>query len=40
MTPHLGGASRAVAERAARIVAAEVGRLHRGEPLAHCLNPG
>lgn len=39
MTPHLGGASRAVAERAARIVAAEVGRLHRGEPLAHCLNP-
>lgn len=39
LTPHLGGASRAVAERAARIVAAEVGRLHRGEPLAHCLNP-
>ncbi|MGP4028426.1 2-hydroxyacid dehydrogenase [Actinomadura sp. 3N407] len=38
-TPHLGGASRAVAEKAARIVAAEVGRLHRGEPLAHCLNP-
>ncbi|GLZ07912.1 oxidoreductase [Actinomadura sp. NBRC 104412] len=39
LTPHLGGASRAVAEKAARIVAAEVGRLHRGEPLAHCLNP-
>ncbi|HEY8482761.1 MAG TPA: 2-hydroxyacid dehydrogenase [Spirillospora sp.] len=39
MTPHLGGASRAVAEKAARIVAAEVGRLHRGEPLLHCLNP-
>ncbi|GAA2455146.1 2-hydroxyacid dehydrogenase [Actinomadura vinacea] len=39
MTPHLGGASRAVAHKAARIVAAEVGRLHRGEPLAHCLNP-
>lgn len=39
MTPHLAGASRAVAERAARIVAAEVGRLYRGEPLAHCLNP-
>ncbi|GAA2459267.1 2-hydroxyacid dehydrogenase [Actinomadura vinacea] len=39
MTPHLGGASRAVAEKAARIVAAEVGRFHRGEPLAHCLNP-
>lgn len=39
MTPHLGGASRAVAEKAARIVAAEVGRHHRGEPPAHCLNP-
>lgn len=39
MTPHLGGASRAVAEKAARIVAAEVGRHYRGEPLAHCLNP-
>jgi D-3-phosphoglycerate dehydrogenase len=39
MTPHLAGASRAVAERAARIVAAEVGRHHRGEPLRYCLNP-
>ncbi|GAA2073914.1 2-hydroxyacid dehydrogenase [Actinomadura alba] len=39
MTPHLGGASRAVAEKAARIVAAEVGRYHRGEPLAHRLDP-
>lgn len=39
MTPHLGGATRAVAEKAARIVAAEVGRHFRGEPLAHCLNP-
>jgi len=38
MTPHLGGASRAVAEKAARIVAAEVGRHFRGERLAHCLN--
>jgi D-3-phosphoglycerate dehydrogenase len=39
MTPHLAGASRTVAEKAARIVAAEVGRYDRGEPLAHCLNP-
>jgi D-3-phosphoglycerate dehydrogenase len=39
LTPHLAGASRTVAEKAARIVAAEVGRHHRGEPLAHCLNP-
>lgn len=38
MTPHLGGASRAVAAKAARIVAAEVARYARGEPLAHCLN--
>jgi D-3-phosphoglycerate dehydrogenase len=37
MTPHLGGASRAVAEKAARIAAAEVGRWARGESLAHCL---
>jgi D-3-phosphoglycerate dehydrogenase len=37
LTPHLGGASRAVAEKAARIAAAEVGRWLRGEPLAHCL---
>ncbi|GAA4148067.1 2-hydroxyacid dehydrogenase [Actinomadura keratinilytica] len=39
MTPHLGGASRAVAHKAARIVAAEVGRYARGEALAHCMNP-
>ncbi|KUL32071.1 2-hydroxyacid dehydrogenase [Streptomyces regalis] len=37
LTPHLGGASRAVAEKAAAIAAAEVGRWARGEPLAHCL---
>ncbi|MFF9085464.1 2-hydroxyacid dehydrogenase [Streptomyces sp. NPDC014991] len=37
LTPHLGGASRAVAKKAARIAAAEVGRWVRGEPLAHCL---
>ncbi|MFE2385093.1 2-hydroxyacid dehydrogenase [Streptomyces misionensis] len=37
LTPHLGGASRAVAEKAARLAAAEVGRWVRGEPLAHCL---
>lgn len=37
MTPHLGGASRAVARKAARIAAEEVGRWARGEPLAHGL---
>ncbi|WP_458243779.1 2-hydroxyacid dehydrogenase [Streptomyces sp. MAI_2237] len=37
LTPHLGGASRAVAEKAARIAAEEVARWVRGEPLAHCL---
>lgn len=35
LTPHLGGASRAVAEKAARIAAEEVGRWTRREPLAH-----
>ena len=37
LTPHLGGASRAVAEKAAAIAALEVGRWVRGEPLANCL---
>lgn len=37
LTPHLGGASRAVARKAARIAAAEVARHAKGEPLAHCL---
>jgi len=37
MTPHLGGASRPVAEKAARIAAGEVSRWVRGEPLAHAL---
>ncbi|MGW4882962.1 2-hydroxyacid dehydrogenase [Streptomyces murinus] len=37
LTPHVGGASRAVAEKGARIAAAEVGRWVRGEALAHCL---
>lgn len=37
LTPHLGGASRAVAEKAARIAAAEVGRWARGERLSHRL---
>ncbi|MCP2260000.1 D-3-phosphoglycerate dehydrogenase [Streptoalloteichus tenebrarius] len=39
LTPHVAGASREVAHKAARIVAAEVGRYLRGEPLAHCANP-
>ncbi|QOV38306.1 2-hydroxyacid dehydrogenase [Streptomyces ferrugineus] len=37
LTPHLGGASREVARKAAAIAAAEVGRWARGEPLAHAL---
>ncbi|MDK0519468.1 2-hydroxyacid dehydrogenase [Streptomyces sp. ML-6] len=37
MTPHVAGASRAVAQKAARIAAAEVARHVRGEPLAHAL---
>ncbi|WP_116044221.1 2-hydroxyacid dehydrogenase [Amycolatopsis palatopharyngis] len=38
-TPHLAGASRQTAERAAKIVAAELGRYARGEALAHVANP-
>jgi D-3-phosphoglycerate dehydrogenase len=39
ITPHVAGASRETAEKAARIVAADVGRFLRGEPPAHCSNP-
>ncbi len=39
LTPHLAGCSSQVAEKAARIVAAEAGRYERGEPLANCANP-
>ena len=39
MTPHLAGASKETAQKAASISAAEVGRYLRGEPLAHCANP-
>lgn len=38
-TPHLAGATRQTAQRAARIVAAEVGRFARDEPLANVANP-
>lgn len=39
MTPHLAGASKQTAAKAAAIVAGDVGRYLRGEPLAHCANP-
>jgi D-3-phosphoglycerate dehydrogenase len=39
LSPHLAGASRETAERAAAIAAAEVGRYVRGEPLRHVANP-
>ncbi|MEU1280488.1 2-hydroxyacid dehydrogenase [Streptomyces sp. NPDC005805] len=38
LTPHLGGASRQVAHKAAAIAAAEVARYVRGEPLVHALD--
>jgi D-3-phosphoglycerate dehydrogenase len=38
-TPHLAGASKQTADRAAAIVAAEVGRYVRGEALANVANP-
>ncbi|MFI9352563.1 2-hydroxyacid dehydrogenase [Streptomyces lydicus] len=40
LTPHIAGGSQQVAHKAARIVAEEVGRHLRGEPLVHCANPG
>ncbi|NRQ32689.1 2-hydroxyacid dehydrogenase [Nonomuraea sp. NN258] len=39
MTPHLAGASKETAMKAARIVAADVARYVRGEPLLHGANP-
>jgi len=39
LSPHIAGASRETAERAARTAAAETGRYVRGEPLAHVANP-
>ncbi|MFP3989543.1 2-hydroxyacid dehydrogenase [Streptomyces sp. E11-3] len=39
LTPHIAGGSQQVAHKAAAIVAAEVGRYLRDEPLAHCANP-
>ncbi|WP_219543738.1 2-hydroxyacid dehydrogenase [Nonomuraea harbinensis] len=39
MTPHLAGASKETAMKAASIVAADVARYARGEPPAHCANP-
>jgi D-3-phosphoglycerate dehydrogenase / 2-oxoglutarate reductase len=39
MTPHIAGASKQTAEKAARIAAGEVRHFLRGEPLEHCINP-
>lgn len=39
LSPHIAGASRETAERAALIAAGEVGRYARGEPLRYVANP-
>jgi D-3-phosphoglycerate dehydrogenase / 2-oxoglutarate reductase len=39
MTPHIAGASKQTAEKAARIAAGEIRRFLQGEPLEHCVNP-
>jgi D-3-phosphoglycerate dehydrogenase len=39
MTPHLAGASKQTAVKAAQIIAGDVSRYLRREPLAHCANP-
>ncbi|HYY29024.1 MAG TPA: hypothetical protein VE860_13815, partial [Chthoniobacterales bacterium] len=38
MTPHIAGASKQTAEKAARIAAREVRRFLNGERLENCLN--
>jgi D-3-phosphoglycerate dehydrogenase len=38
MTPHIAGASKQTAEKAARIAAGEIARFLRGQPLKHCVN--
>jgi D-3-phosphoglycerate dehydrogenase len=40
MTPHIAGASKQTAEKAAQIAAGEVRRFLDHEPLEHCVNPG
>ena len=39
MTPHIAGASKQTAEKAARIAAGEVRRFLQDEPLEHCVKP-
>jgi D-3-phosphoglycerate dehydrogenase len=39
LSPHIAGATRETAHRAAKIAAAEVGRYARGEALANAVNP-
>ena len=39
MTPHLAGASKQTAAKAAQILAVDVARYLRGQPLLHCANP-
>ena len=39
MTPHIAGASKQTAEKAARIAAEEVRRYLAGEALRNCTNP-
>jgi D-3-phosphoglycerate dehydrogenase len=39
LTPHIAGASKQTAEKAARIAAGEVRRFLLHQPLEHCLNP-
>ena len=39
MTPHVAGASKQTAHKAARIAAQEIARYSTGKPLKHCRNP-
>ena len=39
LTPHIGGSSKETAYRSAEIIAKDLVRFVRGEPLEHCANP-
>jgi len=39
LTPHIGGSSKETAYRSVEIIAMDLARFMRGEPLKNCANP-